>query len=62
MTEYKDIIWNKSSVWLDQIEFRTRLNHFVMFEEHENNIVLNENIIEKKPCINREIKSDELTI
>ena len=39
-----------------------------MLEEHEtiyldeNNVVLNENIVEGKPCINRESKSDELTI
>ena len=28
----------------------------------ENNVVLNENSVERKPFINREIKSDELTI
>ena len=28
----------------------------------ENNVVLNENSVEEKPCINREIKIDELTI
>ena len=28
----------------------------------ENNVVLNENSVEGKPCINRETKSDELTI
>ena len=33
-----------------------------MFEEQENNVVLNENSVDIKPCINREIKSDELTI
>ena len=40
-----------------------------MFGEHENcqfqnekNVVMNENSIEGKPCINREIKSLELTI
>ena len=39
-----------------------------MFEEHElsiqdeNNVVLNENIVEGKPCINREINSLETTI
>ena len=26
----------------------------------ENNVVLNENIVEEKPCINGESKSDEL--
>ena len=40
----------------------TRLNQFGMFEEQENNVVLNENSVERKPCINRESKSDELTI
>ena len=39
-----------------------------MFGEHENclsrwkNVVLNEKSVERKPCINRESKSDELTI
>ena len=33
-----------------------------MFEEHENNVVLNGNSIEGNPYINRESKSDELTI
>ena len=28
----------------------------------ENNVVLDENSVERKPCIDREIKSDELTI
>ena len=28
----------------------------------EKNVVLNKNSAEGKPCINREIKSDELTI
>ena len=29
---------------------------------YENNIVLDENSVERRPCINREIKSLELTI
>ena len=33
-----------------------------MFKKHENNYVLNENSVEGKPCINRESKSNELTI
>ena len=33
-----------------------------MFEEHENNVVLNENSVEGKPCIDGESKSDEITI
>ena len=28
----------------------------------ENNVVLNENSVERKPCINRESKSDDITI
>ena len=28
----------------------------------ENNVFLDENSVERKPCINRESKSDELTI
>ena len=38
-----------------------RLNQFEIFEEHENclfknetNVVLNDNSVERKPCINRE--------
>ena len=45
-----------------QIEYWTRLNQFGMVEEHENNVVLNGNSVEGKPCINRESKSNELTI
>ena len=33
-----------------------------MFEEQENNAVLNEKSVDRKPCINRESKSNELTI
>ena len=33
-----------------------------MFEGRENNIVLNKNSVEGKPCINRECKNNELTI
>ena len=40
----------------------TRLNQFGMYEEQEDSIVLNENSVDRKPCINRESKSDELTI
>ena len=28
----------------------------------ENNVVLDENIVERKPCINKEGRSDDLTI
>ena len=44
------------------------LNQFGMFEEHENclsrwkNVILDENSVELKTCINRESKSLELTI
>ena len=62
LTEYKYSLWNKSSVLIDYIEDWTRLNQFGMFEEQENNVVLNENSVERKPCINRESKSDEITI
>ena len=30
----KDSLWNKSSVWIDYTELRTRLNQFEMFEEY----------------------------
>ena len=46
----------------------TQLNQFEMFGEHENylsrqkNVVLYENSVERKPCINRESKILELTI
>ena len=33
-----------------------------MYEEQENSVVLNENSVERKPCINRESKILELTI
>ena len=62
MTEYKDILWNKGSVWLDYIDDWNRLNQFEMFEEQENDVVLNENSVDRKPCMNRESNSNELTI
>ena len=62
LTEYKDSLWNKSSVWLDLIADWTSLNQFGMLEEQENNVVLNESSVKVKPCINRESKSHELTI
>ena len=47
----------------------TRLNQFEISEDHENcmfqnenNVILNENSVEVKPCINRESKSLELAI
>ena len=50
---------NKSSLWLDYIELRTRHNQSECLENmktvypDENNIVLNENNVDIKPCINR---------
>ena len=38
------------------------LNQFGMFEEQENNVVLNENSFDRKPCINRESKSYEIKV
>ena len=66
--EYKDSLWNKSSILLDYIEFRTRLNQFEYLKnmkmsiQDEKNLVLNKNSVEGKPFINRASKSDELTI
>ena len=55
-----DGLYNKSSVWLEYIEFRNRLNQFEIFVEHwklsvieENNVVLKGNSVEVKPFINR---------
>ena len=65
----QDSLKKKSYVWLDYIEFRTRLNQFEMFVEHESclfqneqNDVMNENSVEGKPCINMESKRLEITI
>ena len=49
-------------------EIRTRLNQFEILEnmktvyQDENDFFLDENTVERKPCINREIKSFEITI
>ena len=55
--------------WMTRLDWvGIQLNQFEMFEEHENvyqdenNVVLDEKKVEWKPCINREIKSLELTI
>ena len=64
----QDSIWNKSSVWLDYTEFRTRLNQFECSKNmktvypDENNVVLDENSVEWKPCINRESKGLDIKI
>ena len=66
MCNRSDIIQGKSmgqEFWMNRIDWvGTWLNQFGMFEEQENNVVLNENSVEIKPCINRESKSDELAI
>ena len=59
---------NKSSEWLDYIELgldSISLKCFKNMEniyQGENNVVLDENSVEWKPCINRESKNLELTI
>ena len=64
----KDRLRNKKSEWLDQIEFGLDsislkcLENMKTVYQDENNVVLYENNVEWKPCINREIKSLELTI
>ena len=65
----QDSIYNKSSVWIDYIESRNRLIQFEIFVEHwklfileEKNIVLNENSVKGKQCINRESKSLDLKV
>ena len=65
----QDSLKNKSSVWIDYIEFRNWLNQFENDKEHENclfqnenNVVLNENSAEGKLCINRESNNLELEI
>ena len=63
----QDSLYNKSFVWLDQIELTTQLNQFEVFEEHSKlsvleggNDVLDETSVERKPCINIESKSLEI--
>ena len=59
---------NKSSEWLDYIELGFYsislewLKNMKTVYHDENNVVLVENSVEWKPCINRESKSLELTI
>ena len=59
---------NKSSEWLDYIELGfdsislKYVKNMKTVYQDENNIVLDENSVEWKPCINRESKSLELTI
>ena len=59
---------NKSSEWIDYIELGfdsislKYLKNMKSVYQDENNVVLVENSVEWKPCINRESKSLELTI
>ena len=68
MIEYRIVLRNKSSEWLDYIELvfdsiiLEHLKNIKTVYHDENNVVLDENIVEWKPCIDRESKSLELTI
>ena len=56
----QDSLLKKGSALLDYIELRTQLNQFEMFVEYWKMsilVFLNEDSIEGKSCINREIKS-----
>ena len=59
---------NKSSKWLDYIELGFDsislkfVKHMKTVYQDENNVVLVENSVKWKPCINRECKSLKLTI
>ena len=59
---------NKGSEWLEYIELGLDLISLKCLEnmktvyQDENYVVLDENSVEWKPCINRESKSLELTI
>ena len=58
----------KSSEWLDYIELGLDsislkfLENMKTVYQDENNVVLDKNSFERKPCINRESKSLDLTI
>ena len=75
MIEYRIVMKNKSSKWLDDIELgfesislNCLKNMKTVYQDEnnvvidENSVVLVENSVEWKPCINRESKSLELTI
>ena len=68
MIVYRIVMKNKSSEWLDYIELwfdsisLKCVKHMKTFYQDENNVVLVENSVEWKPCINRECKSLKLTI
>ena len=53
--------YTRLSLGLDSISFNVRRTR-KMSIQNENYFVLNENSVEEKPCINRESKSNELTI
>ena len=65
---YRIVMKNKSSEWLDYIELvfdsisLKFLKNMKTVYQDENNVVLVENSVELKPCINRESKSLDLTI
>ena len=56
--EYKIVMRNKSSEWIDYIELGfdsislKYLNNMKTVYQYENHVVLDENIVEWKPCIN----------
>ena len=62
------ILRNKSSEWLDYIELGIDsislkcLENMKTVYQDEKNVVLDENSVERKPCINRESESLEITI
>ena len=66
--EYRISTRNNSSKWLDYIELGLDsislkcLENMKTVYQDENNVVLDENSVEWKPCINRESNSLELTI
>ena len=53
--------YNWLSLGIDSISLNVRRTWKLSIRD-ENNVVLNENSVEGKPCINRESKSDELII
>ena len=68
LIEYRIVLKNESSEWLDYIELGFNsislkcLKNIKTVYQDENNLVLVENSVEWKTCINRESKSLELTI
>ena len=68
LIEYRIVIRNKSSELIDYIELGFDsislkcLENMKTFYQDENNVIIDENSVEWKTCINRESKSLELTI